>query len=214
MHGILARLGATAGIDDLKPRVLRATYAASRIFTAASYDLAVAFGVSTDQAERIRQAIHAQTTRQHADALERAKAAGGGSAPMVLSNWEDYSAAAARALEPYRPAASLTSPVGAELRHLALQHAPALTTPASLARQLQRFAGHHRQALTAVYARFGSGAPTVFVAQPEALLMWRAVDRDDVQNGVGAADLADLHAIWRHPGGVPISLPPTDPEDW
>ena len=80
-------------------------------------------GVSADQPERIREAIEAQTARQYTAALEHATAAGSGSAPTVLSNWEQYSAAGASILQPYRSNGHPVDPVGTEVRHLAPQPA-------------------------------------------------------------------------------------------
>jgi hypothetical protein len=132
---------------------------AARIFARGSGELATELGTSTDQVARISGAIQLQTARQHAAAGEEARTATAAAVDTVLSNWQDYTAAPAEALQPYLTHSLPIEPVSAELDQLALQHQPLPAGPANLTRRLQRFATNHQEMLTALYRRFGRGSP-------------------------------------------------------
>lgn len=200
VHGVVAGLGAIAGITDLTPTTLRITAAAHQTFAGSDpAGIASGLGISEQRATQIMAAVAEQTSQQHRTAIE-AMNPGEPGADGVLSN--GLIAAAADVLQQ----ATRQSGPGEARPPITAMVLPSLvppgTTPTNLARQLKRFVEAHRSELATIYGRFRWDAPTVFVRQPEALLWWRAVSRSAASLPVLAVDEADLRAIWESPAGA------------
>ena len=211
VHGIVAQAGRAAGIAVLNPQVLRTTWAA-HAWLAGDGRLAGLLGVSPSHAGRIAAAIAQHTQAQHQAALD-ATPTDHSVAPEQATLLANAAGAVLRAVAG-RPYAAHTEPqqwLGAALLGQLVGDG---VTADRLHRQLGDFARRHRLKLSAIYRRFANEAPSALIHQPEALLLWRAVQRGgSLPDWLPAADRADMAALWTEPAG-PRRPPTPEIDDW